>query len=121
MILAPNCMRDLCVVILNLFPAKFDILIRDVFVVPPPCSGIVYQLRRVELDSGQVLYCLWVSRDPEDQGDYGRSFANVTMATSFNSTMGMSFDGSRATEWSCMSLGEVSSQLYNMYNRRRLT
>ena len=41
---------------------------------------------------------MWVSRDPEEPGECGRSFANLTLASSINSTM----------DQSNFSLGEVS-------------
>lgn len=39
------------------------------------------------LRSGEVFYCMWVSRDPEDPAEGGRPLANMTLASSFNSTM----------------------------------
>ena len=50
-------------------------------------SGVVFQLKRVELDDGQSLYCLWVSRDQSLPGEGSRSYASLTMASSFNSTL----------------------------------
>lgn len=61
-------------------------------------SGVIFQVKKVELDDGSSTYCMWVSRDPEDAPEYGKSFANLTLASTFNSTMDKS---------NC-SLGEVS-------------
>ena len=60
--------------------------------------GIVFQIKRVLLEDGNHIYCMWLSRDPEDPGECGRSYANLTLATSFNSTM----------DQSNFSLGEVT-------------
>ena len=60
--------------------------------------GIVFQIKRVQLDDGNEVYCMWVSRDPEEPAEYGRSYANLTLASSLNSTM----------DHSNYSLGEVS-------------
>ncbi|XP_013389166.1 PAS domain-containing serine/threonine-protein kinase isoform X1 [Lingula anatina] len=62
--------------------------------------GVVFQIRQIELDSGHSLYCMWVSRDPEEQGEGTRSFANLTLASSLNSTLGASI----------ISLGEVLAE-----------
>ncbi|CAG2187998.1 EXOC3 [Mytilus edulis] len=59
---------------------------------------VIFQVKKVELDDGSSTYCMWVSRDPEDAPEYGKSFANLTLASTFNSTMDKS---------NC-SLGEVS-------------
>ena len=64
---------------------------------------------------GQTVYCVWVSRDPEDPGEGGRSCANLTLASSLNSTVGgLSLDTSQFAEASAISLGEVCclSHLY---------
>lgn len=50
-------------------------------------AGIIFQLKRVTLEDGSVRYCMWVSRDPEEPAEGGRSFANLTLATTLNSTM----------------------------------
>ena len=63
----------------------------------PFLSGIVFQIKRVLLEDGNQVYCMWVSRDPEEPGECGRSYANLTLASSFNSTM----------DQSNFSLGEV--------------
>ena len=44
-------------------------------------------MKKVELEDGTMTYCMWVSRDPEDAPEYGKSFTNLTLASSFNSTM----------------------------------
>ena len=49
-------------------------------------SGVVYQIKQVTLADGLCVYPLWLSRDPEDPGEEGRSYANLTFASSFNST-----------------------------------
>ena len=48
---------------------------------------MIFQIKKIELDDGTFTYCMWVSRDPEDAPEYGKSFTNLTLATSFNSTM----------------------------------
>ncbi len=53
-------------------------------------SGVVYQLRRIELADGQMLFSMWVSRDPEDMGEANKYAANFTLASSLNSTMDVS-------------------------------
>ncbi|XP_064596713.1 PAS domain-containing serine/threonine-protein kinase-like [Liolophura sinensis] len=49
--------------------------------------GISFQLKRVDLEGGNFLYAMWLSRDPREPGEGGRSFANLTLASSLNSTM----------------------------------
>ncbi|XP_022242516.1 PAS domain-containing serine/threonine-protein kinase-like [Limulus polyphemus] len=56
--------------------------------------AIVYQIKKVDLDDGQTLYCLWVSRDPEEVGEGGRQFHSFNLASSFNSTLGVGLDAS---------------------------
>ena len=64
----------------------------------------------MRLADGQAVYCVWISRDPEDPGEGGRSCANLTLASSLNSTMGgASVDASQFAEASAVSLGEVRS------------
>ncbi|XP_064652931.1 PAS domain-containing serine/threonine-protein kinase-like isoform X2 [Lineus longissimus] len=46
--------------------------------------AIIYQIKTVALDDGSVLYCMWVSRDPEDPA------VTYTLASSFNSTLDQS-------------------------------
>ena len=64
-------------------------------------------MKRVQLDDGNSVYCMWVSRDPEEPGECGRSYANLTLASSLNSTMDQS---------NC-SLGEVriSRNVHSVY------
>ena len=54
---------------------------------------------------------MWVARDPEDPGEGGRSYCNLTLASSFNSTMdaSMRLDASARVEAANMSLGEVGT------------
>ncbi|KAL4217724.1 hypothetical protein ACF0H5_022464 [Mactra antiquata] len=52
--------------------------------------GIVFQIKRVQLEDGNEVYCMWISRDPEEPGGYGRSYANLTLASSLNSTVDQS-------------------------------
>ena len=49
--------------------------------------GVIFQVKKVELEDGTMTYCMWVSRDPEDAPEYGKSFTNLTLASSFNSTV----------------------------------
>ena len=44
------------------------------------------QVKKMELNSGQVLYCAWISRDPGEEGEGGRSTSSFALASSFNST-----------------------------------
>ncbi|XP_015780181.1 PREDICTED: PAS domain-containing serine/threonine-protein kinase-like [Acropora digitifera] len=46
----------------------------------------VAQVKKMELNSGQVLYCAWISRDPAEEGEGGRSTSSFALASSFNST-----------------------------------
>ncbi|KAK7861668.1 hypothetical protein R5R35_005350 [Gryllus longicercus] len=49
---------------------------------------IVYRVRGVVLSSGRVVYCVWVSRDPEEVAEGGRAGGgNLTLTSSFNSTI----------------------------------
>ncbi|CAH1774481.1 unnamed protein product [Owenia fusiformis] len=59
--------------------------------------GIIYQVKKVEIADGQNLYCIWISRDPEDPGEGNRSLANLTLSLSYSSTF----------EASQISLGEA--------------
>ncbi|XP_069106167.1 PAS domain-containing serine/threonine-protein kinase-like [Argopecten irradians] len=52
--------------------------------------GIIFQVKRVQMEGGEYVYCLWVSRDPGDQPDPLHSFTNLTLASSLNSTMDQS-------------------------------
>jgi hypothetical protein len=33
--------------------------------------GVIFQVKKVELEDGTMTYCMWVSRDPEDAPEYG--------------------------------------------------
>ena len=73
-------------------------------------AGVVFQLKKVDLDDGQSLYCMWVSRDQSEPAEGGRSFGSLTMASSFNSTLDgiTAFDqSSYINETSAISLGAV--------------
>ncbi|PSN52338.1 hypothetical protein C0J52_11417 [Blattella germanica] len=49
---------------------------------------IVYRVRGVALSCGRLVYCVWVSRDPEEMGEGGRYCGgNLTLTSSFNSTV----------------------------------
>ena len=43
-------------------------------------------MKKIELNDGRVLYCAWISRDPEEEGEGGRSMSSFALASSFNST-----------------------------------
>ena len=58
----------------------------------------MFQIKRILLDDGNEVYCMWVSRDPEELAEMGGSYANLTLASSLNSTADPSFN---------FSLGEV--------------
>ena len=55
------------------------------------------QVKKIELNDGRVLYCAWISRDPEEEGEGGRSMSSFALASSFNSS-----------EYSVTSIAEVS-------------
>ncbi len=65
----------------------------------------------MQLSDGSKVYCLWLSRDPEDVGEGGRSYANITLASSFNST------ADRSMLQGDMSLGAVSTLLTQNLSR----
>jgi PAS domain-containing serine/threonine kinase len=51
-------------------------------------ADIVYRVRGVMLSCGKLVYCVWVSRDPEEMGEGGRYCGgNLTLTSSFNSTV----------------------------------
>lgn len=60
-------------------------------------SSIVFvfsdQIKRVELKDGQILFCLWISRDPEDEGEGVQLQANHTLGSSHSSLFVTSVDG----------------------------
>lgn len=69
-------------------------------------TGVTFQVKRVDLEDGNLLYAMWLSRDPREPGEGGRSFANLTLASSLNSTM----------ETASFSLGEVRMKTIGLYN-----
>ncbi|XP_071958896.1 PAS domain-containing serine/threonine-protein kinase-like isoform X2 [Antedon mediterranea] len=52
--------------------------------------GILFSIKKISLDDGNTLYCIWLSRDPSDPGEGGRHISNLTFASSFNSTFNAS-------------------------------
>ncbi|XP_049954466.1 PAS domain-containing serine/threonine-protein kinase isoform X2 [Schistocerca serialis cubense] len=48
---------------------------------------IVYRVRAVVLVCGRLVYCVWISRDPEEIAEGGRTCGNLTLTSSFNSTV----------------------------------
>lgn len=52
--------------------------------------GILFQIKRVELQDGSCLYCMWMSRDPSDAGEGGRLNSSVAFASTFSSTSNLS-------------------------------
>ncbi|XP_046565459.1 PAS domain-containing serine/threonine-protein kinase-like [Haliotis rubra] len=72
--------------------------------------GIIFQLKRVELNDGQFVYCMWTSRDPEEPGEGGRSYASLTLASSLNSTL----------DKSNMSLGELLTDKANSESKTNI-
>lgn len=66
------------------------------------------QIKKIELNDGRVLYCAWISRDPEEEAEGGRSTSSFALAASFNST-----------EFSVASIAEVSGQATS-YSKQKL-
>ena len=67
----------------------------------PP--GILYQIKRVDLSDGSFIYCLWISRDPQEPGEGTRPChfgSSLTIASSANLTADLS-------------LGKVSHEMVN--------
>ncbi|XP_070533468.1 PAS domain-containing serine/threonine-protein kinase-like isoform X2 [Ptychodera flava] len=62
--------------------------------------SVIFQIKRVDLDDGNVLYCCWITRDPADLGEGGKSAASLTLASSINSTF----------DQSALSLGDAITQ-----------
>ena len=48
--------------------------------------GILYQIRKVSLEDGSYMYCLWIAKDLED-GDIGKRFGSLTVASKDNVTL----------------------------------
>lgn len=49
-------------------------------------SDITYQVRKVCLATGKMVYCVWVTRD-SDELEAGKNCCSVTLASSVNSTV----------------------------------
>ncbi|XP_035658807.1 PAS domain-containing serine/threonine-protein kinase-like isoform X2 [Branchiostoma floridae] len=51
--------------------------------------GILFQMKRVVLDNGKELWCMWVSRDPGDEipGSQSHSHANFTLGSNLTSSL----------------------------------
>ena len=60
-------------------------------------SAVRGQVKKLELNDGSILYCAWISRDPEEEGEGGRSMNSFALAASFNSSL----------EYSVTSIAEV--------------
>ena len=54
---------------------------------------VFFQIKRVELKDGQVLFCVWITRDPEDEGDNVQSQGNHPLGSSHNSLFASSVGG----------------------------
>ena len=63
-------------------------------------------MKKIELNDGRVLYCAWISRDPEEEGEGGRSMSSFALASSFNSTSPL--------DHSVRSIAEVSVDILAM-------
>ena len=60
----------------------------EIFILLFSFIDIVYRVRGVALSCGRLVYCVWVSRDPEEMGEGGRYCGgNLTLTSSFNSTV----------------------------------
>ena len=68
---------------------------------------IYRQVKKIELNDGRVLYCAWISRDPEEEGEGGRSMSSFALASSFNSTSPL--------DHSVRSIAEVSVDILAMF------
>ena len=55
---------------------------------------IFFQIKKVELKDGQVLFCIWISKDPEDE-EGGHIQGNHTLGSSHNSLFVSSVGGIR--------------------------
>ena len=64
-------------------------------------------MKKIELNDGRVLYCAWISRDPEEEGEGGRSMSSFALASSFNSTSPL--------DHSVRSIAEVSVDIPAMF------
>ena len=73
--------------------------------------GIIYQLKRVKLEDGKFVFCLWVSRDPEDPYSKGVSYNNFTIASSLDSSFGKSQNTSQSISHTSQSISHGTSSL----------
>ena len=64
-------------------------------------------MKKIELNDGRVLFCAWISRDPEEEGEGGRSMSSFALASSFNSTSPL--------DHSVRSIAEVSVDILAMF------
>ena len=64
-------------------------------------------MKKIELNDGRLLYCAWISRDPEEEGEGGRSMSSFALASSFNSTSPL--------DHSVRSIAEVSVDILAMF------
>ncbi|KAJ8020314.1 PAS domain-containing serine/threonine-protein kinase [Holothuria leucospilota] len=58
--------------------------------------AILFQIKRVELQDGSFLYCMWLSRDPSDPGEGGRLASSMAFASTFNSTGNISTSNNKS-------------------------
>lgn len=69
--------------------------------------AISYQIRRIELDDGQIVYCLWVSRDQDTSDGH---FCNL-LDSSISSTSGFTMEQSKSIVG--LSITDKISHSYN--------
>ena len=48
-------------------------------------AGILYQIRKITLEDGSFMYCLWIAKDLEEQ-DLGSRFGTLTLASKDSSS-----------------------------------
>ncbi|XP_065063667.1 PAS domain-containing serine/threonine-protein kinase-like [Rhopilema esculentum] len=85
---------------------------------------IVFQIKQITLDRGQEMFCIWVSRDPEEHGEGSRAPSQMLFTSSFNSTLNTShggylYDAQRTAAELSRSLTEEN--LKGQYDERYLT
>ena len=73
--------------------------------------GIVYQLKRVRLEDGKQVFCLYVSRDPDDPYSKAMSFNNFTLASSFDGSFSKSQNVSQSISLQSQSISQGTSSL----------
>lgn len=82
-------------------------------------SGILYQVKRVTVEDGKTLFCLWVSLDPDDPcvRDLSHSRFNITLASSFSSSRGASLlvPPSAKDDASTEASSQVSTQMLPLW------